>query len=129
VWEAGADVWVSKRLLKPRPVVNTTWVEGDDGRISWQEVYFFFSGLDMGASAGNEDGFELVLPSSKNRNLMNALSSDRLGRERPGRVAMPQSRQPSQRICEAAEVALLSPRPGPDCDHPHVGVYLLFPIQ
>lgn len=75
-WDVSADVWVSKRLLKPRPAANMSWVEADDRRISWHDVYFFFSQLDMGISVGGDDGFELVAPSSKNRDFMRHFAKD-----------------------------------------------------
>ena len=73
-WDAAGDVWVSKRLLSPRPTADMFWVEGDDRRISWHDIYFFFSQMDMGVSVGGDDGFELVVPSSKNRDFMRHLA-------------------------------------------------------
>jgi len=69
-WDVAGDVWVSKRLVRPRPTAHMSWVEGDDRRISWHDIYFFFLQMDMGVSVGGDDGFALVVPSSKNRDFM-----------------------------------------------------------
>ncbi len=69
-WEQGGEMWVSKRVMSPRPRVDWNWVEGDDRRVSWTDFYTFFSQLDFGDSAGGEDGFVLVPPTSRNREFL-----------------------------------------------------------
>ena len=70
-WSAGGDVWVSKRVLSSRPRSEWIWVEGDDPRVLWADIYGFFSGLQMGRSVGGDDGFALLLPSPRNREFLN----------------------------------------------------------
>jgi len=70
VWEKGADVWISKRVLSPTPKANWDWVEGDDPRVSWIDVYKFFSQVEMGESLGDADGFFLMVPSTRNFELL-----------------------------------------------------------
>ncbi len=69
-WSAGGDVWVSKRVLSPRPRSEWIWIEGDDPRVSWADVYGFFSRLKMGRSVGGDDGFVLLLSSPTNRKFL-----------------------------------------------------------
>jgi hypothetical protein len=76
-WRAGGDVWISKRLLTVRPQPNWNWVEGDDRRISWNDLAPFFSQLELGEAIGGEDGFQRVLDSAKNRELLARLAADR----------------------------------------------------
>lgn len=72
VWERGDDVWLSKRLLAPRPRAEWNWVEGDDPRVSWTHLYDYFRQLDLGQAVGDDDGFVLLVPSEKNRNILRA---------------------------------------------------------
>jgi hypothetical protein len=67
IWHAGGDVWVSKRLLQQEPRANWNWVEGDDPRVSWLDLYHFFSSLEYGEGVGANDGFVLLAPSTENR--------------------------------------------------------------
>ena len=73
VWAAGGDVWVSKRVLSPHPRSEWNWVEGDDPRVSWADLYGFFSRLEMERPVGGDDGFELLLSSPKNRERLSRL--------------------------------------------------------
>jgi hypothetical protein len=45
-------------------------VESDDPRVSWTDIYTFFSQLQMGQSVGGEDGFMLLLPSPQNEKIL-----------------------------------------------------------
>jgi hypothetical protein len=64
VWSAGGDLWVTKRVLSPRPPsTELHWVEGDDPRVTWRDIYTTFSKLEAGRTVGGEDGF-FVLPNS-----------------------------------------------------------------
>jgi len=69
-WQSGGEVWVSRRLLAPRPESAWNWVEGDDKRISWTNLSAFFAQLEMGQSSGGNDGFLLLPPSPKNQALL-----------------------------------------------------------
>ena len=69
-WQTSDDVWISRRVLSPHPQPDWGWVESDDPRVSWTDVYTFFSQLEMGETLGGEDGFVLVLPSSHNQTVL-----------------------------------------------------------
>jgi hypothetical protein len=75
VWSDGGDLWISKRVLSPRPAAEWNWVEGEDPRISWADIYGYFSQFEFGQAVGGEDGFYLLSPSAKNKQLMAALRS------------------------------------------------------
>lgn len=70
VWEAGGDIWLSKRFFAERPRPEWNWVEGDDRRVSWRDIAPFFSVMEMGQAVGGEDGFVLLLPSPANKQIL-----------------------------------------------------------
>lgn len=70
VWSKNGDVWLTKRLLSPRPRLDWNWVEGDDPRVSWTDLYNYFSRFETGQAVGDDDGFVLLLPSEKNKELL-----------------------------------------------------------
>jgi len=70
IWGKGGDLWVSKRVLKAKPQPEWNWTEGDDRRISWNDLNAFFSGLEMGQEIGGEDGFALLLRSANNQQVL-----------------------------------------------------------
>lgn len=70
VWANGGDIWISRRLLSERPRSEWNWVEGDDRRVSWSDMYRFASRLELGESVGGDDGFVLVPPSDQNKRVM-----------------------------------------------------------
>jgi hypothetical protein len=76
-WKGDGDVWMSKRVLSPRPQAEWGWVESDDPRVSWTDVYKFFSRLEMGHSLGGEDGFVLLMPSPQNEELLRKLAEEK----------------------------------------------------
>ena len=71
IWSNGGDVWISRRLLSARPRPEWNWVEGDDRRVSWSDLYRYASRLELGQSVGGDDGFVLLAPSEQNRRVMN----------------------------------------------------------
>jgi len=73
-WNQDGDVWVTRRVLSPRPAADWNWVEGDDKRVSWADFHSFFSQLEFGESVGGDDGFTMVVPSAKNRMVLSQLS-------------------------------------------------------
>jgi hypothetical protein len=75
-WDQGGDVWVSRRVLSPRPRSEWKWVEGDDKNVAWTDIYLFFSQLEMNKSVGGEDGFSLLLPSERNRAFLTQLAPE-----------------------------------------------------
>jgi len=77
-WGNGGDVWISRRAFSQRPLPEWGWVESDDPRVSWTDIYTFFSQLEMGETLGGEDGFTLIVPSPKNEKIL----SDRIQREK-----------------------------------------------
>jgi len=66
----GGQVWLSTRLWSPRPRPEWNWVEGDDPRVSWTDLYGFFSRLDVGQPIGGDDGFVLLLSSDGNKQIL-----------------------------------------------------------
>jgi len=70
VWGRGDDVWLSKRLLNARPRPEWNWVEGDDPRVSWTHLYDYFKQFELGQAVGDEDGFALLLPTEKNKKIL-----------------------------------------------------------
>ena len=65
-WHNQGEVWVSKRVFHARPKADWNWAEGDDPRISWTDIYRFFSSLQTGPSSSNADDFVLLLNSPEN---------------------------------------------------------------
>lgn len=72
-WQAGGDVWISKRLLHPAPQADWNWVEGDDTRVAWSDLNPYFSHFRYGESIGGDDGFVLLLRSTENQNVLAVL--------------------------------------------------------
>lgn len=70
VWEQEADVWISTRLRIPEPRPEWNWAEGDDPRVSWKDLYAFFSELQVERTVGGEDGFVLLVRSAVNARLL-----------------------------------------------------------
>lgn len=73
-WDAGHDVWISKRLLSMYPKAEWNWTEGEDPRIRWNELHEFFSPLETNESVGGDDGFLKLTPAENNRDLLCAIS-------------------------------------------------------
>jgi len=69
-WNQNGEMWVSKRVMSPRPRAEWNWVEGDDARVSWTDFYRFFSQLELGDTTGGDDGFVLVPSTARNRQLL-----------------------------------------------------------
>jgi hypothetical protein len=77
MWQQGSTIWLSKRLFESRPRADSTWVEGDDDRLTWSDVLSFFQQLQTGDEAGGEDGFVRLPPTDRNRKLLSALAGSR----------------------------------------------------
>jgi hypothetical protein len=75
-WEKGGDAWLSSRLLSARPQPNWNWVEGDDPRVKWEDVYNFFAQLKTSEVAGGPDGFVLLEKSEANKHLLSTMSEE-----------------------------------------------------
>ncbi|HEY1266904.1 MAG TPA: hypothetical protein VGH16_06580 [Candidatus Binatia bacterium] len=73
-WSVEGDLWVSKRVFNDRPPrAETHWVEGDDPRVTWRDVYEYFLQFDYGRAVGGNDGFVLLARSPKNKRLLDGL--------------------------------------------------------
>jgi hypothetical protein len=72
-WGKGGDVWLSTRLLSARPEPQWNWVEGDDPRVKWNDVYKFFAELQTGDMASGTDGFVLLEKSDANMQKLNTI--------------------------------------------------------
>ncbi len=70
IWSNGGDVWLSRRLLAERPRPEWNWVEGDDNRVSWSDLYRYSARLELGESVGGADGFVLLVPGEQNRQVL-----------------------------------------------------------
>jgi hypothetical protein len=75
VWRDGGDVWLSKRVLEPRPRAESSWVEGADPRVRWTDIPAFFSQLEAGQTTGDRDGFVLVARTPRNEQFLSALAA------------------------------------------------------
>jgi hypothetical protein len=74
VWANGGDVWASTCFFALRPYPTCGWIEGEDQRVPWSDVYGFFSHLQI--SKRLSDKFVLVSPSSTNREFLLLSSRD-----------------------------------------------------
>ena len=72
-WSKGGDAWLSARMLNAKPEPHWNWVEGDDPRVKWDDIYKFFSQLDTGDVATGADGFVLLEKSDANVQLLNMI--------------------------------------------------------
>lgn len=72
-WDKGGDAWLSTRMLSPRPEPQWNWVEGDDPRVKWNDVYKFFAQLQKSDVASGADGFVLLEKSDANVQLLNTI--------------------------------------------------------
>jgi hypothetical protein len=72
-WEKGGDAWLSARMLSAKPEPHWNWVEGDDPRIKWNDIYNFFAQLQTGDAASGMDGFVPLEKSEANVQLLNTI--------------------------------------------------------
>ena len=56
-WQNNGDVWISKRVLASRPLVDWDWVEGDDRYLRWRDISTFFAPFTFDGDVGGADGF------------------------------------------------------------------------
>jgi hypothetical protein len=69
-WDAGNHIWVARRAFAAKPSASWDWTEGDDPRLHWRDFPTFFNQFDTGVPVGGADGFAEILPTSRNRRLM-----------------------------------------------------------
>lgn len=74
-WGTHGDIWVSRRLLAPKPESDWGWIEHSDPNVSWNDLHTLFPRLDFGAAAGASDGFLLLLPTQNNLAVIHSLQS------------------------------------------------------
>ena len=72
-WEKDGEAWLSVRLLSAKPEPDWNWVEGDDPRVKWDDLYKFFSQLHTRDVASGADGFVLLEKSDANVQLLNLI--------------------------------------------------------
>jgi len=72
-WGKGGDAWLSARILSDRPKPQWNWVEGDDPRVKWNDVYRFFAQLQTHNVVNSPDGFVLLEKSESNVQLLNTI--------------------------------------------------------
>lgn len=66
-WKAGGEVWVTNEVWSAQPRPEWNWVEGDDPRVSWQELPRFFSPLQTDSKSGGDNGFSRLTNNEDNR--------------------------------------------------------------
>jgi hypothetical protein len=81
-WARGGEVWVSKRVLSPRPRPEWNWAEGDVKAVSWPDFRAFFSQLEVGESAGGVDGFVLIPSTTRNQQYLEQVATTKAGSTR-----------------------------------------------
>ena len=72
-WAKGGDAWLSARVLSAKPEPHWNWVEGDDPRVKWDDIYKFFAQLHTSDITGRADGFVLLEKSDANVKLLNTI--------------------------------------------------------
>lgn len=82
-WENAGNVWLSNRALSRQPQPDWNWTEGDDKNVGWLEFPEFFSRLEFGEKLGDENGFVLVLPGTRNKNILQEYKNKFAGEIRP----------------------------------------------
>ncbi len=66
-WQEGGDIWVTKRVLAPRPLLDWDWVEGDDPYLRWRDVSGFFAPFTFDGDIGGRDGFVRLAHTPENQ--------------------------------------------------------------
>lgn len=66
-WEAGGDVWISRRLFASRPLPQWNWVEDDDRRVHWTDIPAFFGHAATDMVISGDDGFVRLAHTESNR--------------------------------------------------------------
>jgi len=74
-WSSDGDIWISKRVLELRPHRDWIWVEGADPKVTWPMIRSFFTEFEYGRSAGGDDGFLLLVPTDKNKAIVNSIQA------------------------------------------------------
>ncbi len=72
-WRDHRDVWVATSLLSPAPPADSSWVEGDDRRVSWKDLHSLFQQVQTDRTEGGPSGFSRIAPNEANRSFFQAL--------------------------------------------------------
>ncbi len=75
MWQAGHQVWLSKRLLLDRPPSDAWWTDGDDPHVKWSDLAPFFRQFRFASDLGGTDDFLLVDSSGANTELLSRIAS------------------------------------------------------
>lgn len=77
-WERGQAVYVTERLLSPTARREWAWVDGDDPRVRWKDLYHYFSALEYGKRVGVAgDGFVALPRTARNSALLTGEAAPR----------------------------------------------------
>jgi len=74
-WQDGGDIWLSKRALAPRPLLDWDWVEGDDPYLSWPQISKFFAPFTLNGDVGGADGFVRIARVPENQQRLEAAAA------------------------------------------------------
>jgi hypothetical protein len=74
-WQDGGDIWISKRALAPRPLLDWDWVEGDDPYLSWPQFSKFFAPFALDGDVGGTDGFVRIAHVPENQQRLEAAAA------------------------------------------------------
>jgi 4-amino-4-deoxy-L-arabinose transferase-like glycosyltransferase len=77
-WDAGGDVWLSRRVLEASPRAASYWVEGSDPGIAWAQISAFFNSFERGREVGGADGFVLLAHTARNEEALRAINHEQL---------------------------------------------------
>ncbi len=72
-WQNNRDVWVATSLLSPMPPSDSSWVEGDDRRVSWKDIHNLFQQVQIDRTESGPSGFSHIARNGTNRLLFQAL--------------------------------------------------------
>jgi hypothetical protein len=75
VWAKGGSIWITKRVLSPRPKEEWGWVEGEERTVPWSDIPAFFTPFSLGPFTRDEDGFALFPRTPDNEALVQHFSA------------------------------------------------------
>ena len=73
-WNAGGSVWISNRLMAPRPERSWNWTEGDLPGLRWTQFPELFSAFSYSKQLPGPDGFSLLAVNPGNRSRLEKLA-------------------------------------------------------
>lgn len=69
-WKQGGDVWISRRLVAPRPLPRWGWVEGDVPGVGWKDLSGYYRQFQTDDTIGGTDGFLRLAQTPDNESLI-----------------------------------------------------------